>query len=70
MKSILKKLQSEGSILSAYNGVTPNTIDLSNSKIHNSFSINGIPSLSNLPSPSILDLDGVTPPKYQDIIFE
>ncbi len=39
----------------------------SNSKLHFTYSINGIPTISNKPTPSIFDLDGDTPIKYWDI---
>jgi len=64
--SILKKFQQNGSILSAYNGLTPTPSVSSNSKKHDTYSINGIPKLSNLPTPSILDLNTLTPPQYLD----
>ena len=40
--------------------------DTSESNLHNTYSLNGNPTLSGYPSPSQLDLDGVTPPKYLD----
>jgi hypothetical protein len=36
------------------------------STLHNAYSINGNPSLTGYPTPSTLDLNGVTPPKYLD----
>lgn len=48
-------------------GLTENNIaNLYNSKQHNEYSINGTPSLPNLPLPSSLDLNGQTPIKYTD----
>lgn len=48
-------------------GKTPNIMPsaLPSSKLHNTYSINGTPTL-NRGIPSILDLDGLTPPKYTD----
>ena len=36
------------------------------SVLHNEYSINGNPNVPNKPTPSILDLDGATPPRYLD----
>ena len=36
------------------------------SKLHDSYSINGDPSITGKPSPSNLDLNGETPSKYLD----
>jgi len=48
-------------------GKTPNVMPsaLPSSKLHNTYSINGTPSL-NRGIPSLLDLDGLTPSKYLD----
>jgi len=69
---ILNKLQTEGSNLSEFDGTTPPIIneDTSESNLHNTYSLNGNPTLSGYPSPSQLDLDGVTPPKYLDNLPE
>ena len=69
---ILNKLQTEGSNLSEFDGTTPPIIneDTSDSNLHNTYSLNGNPALSGYPSPSQLDLDGVTPPKYLDNLPE
>tara|TARA_R110000796_G_scaffold26670_2_gene73821 strand:+ start:232 stop:441 length:210 start_codon:yes stop_codon:yes gene_type:complete len=64
--SILNKLQNQGSILSVNNGSTPSTPNFAQSEVHNQYSINGNPNINGKPQPSILDLDGVTPPKYSD----
>jgi len=64
--SILNKLITNGSNLSGLNGTTPNTPNFSNSKLHNQYSINGDPNVVNKPSPSNLDLNGLTPEKYTD----
>lgn len=48
-------------------GITTDNLEkLYKSKNHNEYSINGVPDLTNLPSPSRLDLDGKTPAKYMD----
>ena len=69
---ILNKLQTEGSNLSEFNGDTPpiTNEDTSESNLHNTYSINGIPALTGYPTPSQLDLNGVTPPKYLDNLPE
>jgi hypothetical protein len=66
--SLLNKLLQQGSNLSELNGTTsPNNInDLKTSKTHYEYSINGKPNIVGKPSPSELDLDGVTPPRYLD----
>ena len=62
--SILNKLQSNGSSLSKLNGKTPNVKNFAESKVHDTYSINGDPSLTNLPSPSRLASGFL--PKYTD----
>jgi hypothetical protein len=48
-------------------GETQNNLDkLSNSQLHDEYSINGNPNIDNRPVPSVLDLDGITPKKYLD----
>jgi hypothetical protein len=48
-------------------GETQNNLDkLSNSQLHDEYSINGNPNIDNRPVPSVLDLDGITPEKYLD----
>jgi len=64
--SILNKLQNQGSPLSVGNGSTPSTPLFSQSKVHDQYSINGNPTILGKPQPSVLDLDGITPPKYSD----
>lgn len=67
--SLLKKLQTEGSTLSQYDGQQPEFTypgGTPESTLHNAYSINGTPGLPGVPSPSELDLNGVTPPKYTD----
>ena len=68
MESLLKRLTTEGSELSLFNGETPsNTISATpESKLHDEYSINGTPGLPGFPTPSELDLNGITPEKYSD----
>ena len=48
-------------------GETQNNLDtLRDSKLHDEYSINGIPNVKGKPDPSLLDLDGITPEKYLD----
>lgn len=65
---LLDKLTTQGSNLSEFDGQTPPTVngDMAQSKLHYTYSINGTPNLSGFPTPSQLDLNGVTPPKYLD----
>lgn len=63
---LLNKLQTQGSNLSGLNGATPSIPVFANSKLHKEYSINGQPNVPNKPSPSNLDLNGATPPKYSD----
>ena len=64
--SILNKLTQQGTPLSRGNGATPSIPVFADSKLHDEYSINGNPNVANKPSPSNLDLDGKTPPKYSD----
>ena len=64
--SILNKLNQQGSPLSRNNGATPSTPNFADSKLHDTYSVNGDPSLNGKPQPSQLDLDGATPSKYLD----
>jgi len=65
---LLNKLNNDGSSLSGYNGATPPTPigATDQSTLHDQYSLNGNPTVAGVPSPSVLDLDGVTPPKYTD----
>lgn len=65
---LLDKLTTEGSNLSQFNGQTPpvSNTDVSTSKLHYTYSINGDPNLPGYPTPSQLDTNGVTPPRYTD----
>tara|TARA_Y100000361_G_scaffold134784_1_gene134126 strand:+ start:98 stop:316 length:219 start_codon:yes stop_codon:yes gene_type:complete len=70
---ILTKLQTEGSSLSEFNGQTPNKVTpggTPDSKLHDTYSINGTPGLPGFPTPSELDLNGQTPEKYLDNLPE
>jgi hypothetical protein len=64
--SIINKFQKQGSTLSSLNGATPSIPLFADSNLHNQYSINGNPSIVGKPSPSNLDLDGITPSKYSD----
>lgn len=68
MGSLLNKLETQGSTFSQFDGATPpaNIGATGQSTLHNTYSINGTPENSVTISPSILDLDGQTPPKYLD----
>lgn len=65
---LLDQLQNNGSNLTSLNGATPSNMpgasDLS--PLHYEYSLNGTPIMLKKPSPSQLDLDGLTPPKYTD----
>ena len=65
---ILTKLTTQGSNLSNLNGATPPTMNGASdqSKLHNQYSVNGVPIVVSKPNPSTLDLDGKTPSKYLD----
>lgn len=63
--SILKTFQNLGSKFSNLNGKRPTIPNFKDSKLHNTYSLNGIPNL-NKNQPSNLDLDGKTPSKYID----
>ncbi len=70
--NLLEKLKKEGSDLSKFNGETPPTTnkDTADSKLHNEYSINGTPGLPGYPTPSELDINGITPEKYLDNLPE
>jgi hypothetical protein len=65
---LLNQLTQQGSQLSQFDGATPPpaNIDVPGSTLHYEYSINGNPNMTGFPSPSLLDLNGVTPPKYLD----
>ena len=64
---ILKSFQEKGSTLSSLDGKTPSIPNLKDSKLHNTYSLNGAPNIAGVKqSPSVLDLDGKTPSKYVD----
>jgi hypothetical protein len=65
---LLTKLTTDGSQLSEFDGQTPppSNIDVQGSTLHYQYSINGNPNMVGFPTPSQLDLDGVTPPRYLD----
>ncbi len=66
--SLKNKLANAGSNLTQWDGSTPSTVPGVNpqSRLHYEYSINGNPNMAMKPSPSTLDLDGLTPPKYTD----
>ncbi len=61
-------LTTQGSNLSEFDGQTPpiTNQDTQQSTLHYQYSINGDPNLVGYPNPSLLDMNGVTPPKYED----
>ena len=62
---LLDKLQTQGgSILSNLNGSTPSTPEFAQSKLHDTYSVDGAPRLTNKPAPS--NLDSADPVKYLD----
>ncbi len=65
---LLNMLTQQGSQLSEFDGQTPPpaNIDVPWSQLHYEYSINGNPNLIGFPQPSLLDLDGITPDKYED----
>jgi hypothetical protein len=65
---LLTKLTTEGSGLSEFDGQTPPVTNTNTpqSTLHYEYSINGNPNMPGYPTPSQLDLNGVTPPRYSD----
>ena len=65
---LLDKLTQDGSNYSQFDGQTPPplNIDVEGSTLHNQYSINGNPNMAGFPLPSLLDLNGETPPRYLD----
>jgi len=66
---LLNKLQTDGSNLSEFDGTTPQTSvgATDQSVLHFQYSLFGQPDPGiSAPQPSLLDLNGVTPPKYLD----
>ena len=64
--SLLNKLQTQGSNLSDLDGATLSIPNFATSRLHREYSINGNPNITGKPQPSLLDLDGETPPRYLD----
>lgn len=61
------KLTANGSVLSSLNGTTPTIPNLKGSQLHDTYSINSIPTIPGKPSPSELDLQGEIPSNnYRD----
>lgn len=63
--ALLNKLKLSGSPLSGLNGETPKTPVFKDSKLHNTYSINGNPNFKSKPEPSLLNSDS-PPVKYLD----
>ena len=63
--SILNKLQNDGSPLAIGTGGTPAIPNFKQSKLHDTYSLDGDPNKDGKPEPSILDL-GKNTPKYLD----
>lgn len=63
MSGLKHKLTTQGSPLSKANGATPPTPigATAQSKLQDTYSINGTPNVPKKPSPSVLDLNGKTP---------
>ena len=68
--ALLNKLLTDGSTLSQFDGVTPTAPigSTDQSKLHYTYSVNGVPFLRSRPEPSQLDLNGKTPKKYLDTL--
>jgi len=60
------KLSNGVSNLTNLSGTTPNIPNFGGSKLHDQYSLDGSPDVPRKPSPSTLDLNGVTPKKYTD----
>lgn len=60
------KLTTDGSTLSEFDGTQiPQMPGANNSStLHYEYSINGQPTMVNKPTPSLLDLNGITPEQY------
>jgi len=65
---ILDKLTNDGSSYSEFDGNNIPQMDgvSPTSQLHNQYSLDGNPTIVDKPTPSTLDLNGVTPPKYLD----
>jgi hypothetical protein len=61
MSGLKHELLTQGSPLSNLNGGQGPQPDFAQSKVQDTYSINGIPNLPNLPPPSQLDLQGEVP---------
>ena len=59
---LLDKLTQGNTNLSGLNGSTPGTPDFALSKLHDTYSVDGAPSVPNKPSPS--NLDSGNPVRY------
>ena len=59
--SLKEILENDGTPLSVQNGGTPPIPDFADSKLHDTYSMDGIPFVDGKPAPSQLDLDGGYP---------
>jgi len=59
--SLKNMLENDGTPLSVENGGTPAIPDFADSKLHDTYSMDGIPEILGKPAPSQLDLDGGYP---------
>ena len=64
--ALLDKLRTQESVYTGLNGSTPVIENKKQSKLHDEYSINGQSNIPNRPTPSTLDLNGVTPATYRD----
>jgi len=62
--SLLNKLTNGGSNLSNLNGTTPSTPDFQQSKLHDTYSLNGNPTVNGKPAPT--NLAEINSVKYLD----
>lgn len=56
--------QEQSSVLSTGGVNQDNLVAIQTSRLHNEYSINGLPSITDQPAPSQLDLGGSTPSQY------
>jgi len=64
--SLLNKTINGDAKNQSFNGTQPPSSRFSTptSKLHNTYSVNGVPKLTKVPGPAKLDLDGKTPSQY------
>ena len=71
--TLIEKLEAGDSTLTSFNGAQPPQMKGSTdaSKLHDEYSVNGIPNVTEKPEPSTLDLNGVVPSNnYKDNLPE